>query len=192
MLPEFPRASNAIQKVWNRILFNAAGFSDPLVSQVAIRVQREGHRAFVGEFETEYRAHQVSHEWKPEVGKGISTDEFFGIPQRLGKEIAMGQAEIIFAAMSKPSPHVGTIEESDGPLTFELWLEKMEKYELDFDESDKPRWPQWFAPEAVIAEFWSQINQGALTTEQTQRLAELVAGKRKEFDEREDRRRLVD
>ena len=101
MLPEFPRAYDAIQKVWNRVLFNAAGFSDPLISQVTVRVQREGHRAFLGESETEYKAQSVSHQWKPEVGKGIPTEEFFGVPLRIGKEMAMKQAKGFYEAMCR-------------------------------------------------------------------------------------------
>lgn len=139
MLPEFPRAYDAIQKVRSRVLFDAAGFSDPLISQVAIRVQREGHRAFLGEAETEYKAHSVSHQWRPEVGKGISTEEFFGLPLRVGKEMATKQAERVFEAMSEPSRHTGTLDKNEGPLTFDLWLTKMEGFDLDFDENGVPR-----------------------------------------------------
>lgn len=192
MLPEFPRAYDAIQKVWNRVLLNAAGFSDPLVSQLTVRVQREGHRAFLGESETEYKAQSVSYQWKPEIGKGISTEEFFGLPLRIGKEMALKQAKGVLEAIVKPSPHIGTLSKSDGPLSFDLWLEKMESFELDFDENGVPRWPQWFVSEEAMAEFRSQMNQGDLTPEQRQRQAELVARKRKQFDERENRRRLVE
>jgi hypothetical protein len=192
MLPEFPRAYDAIQKVWNRVLFNAAGFSDPLISQLTIRVQREGHRAFLGESETEYKAQRVSHQWKPEIGKGMSTEEYFGLPLRIGKEMAMKQAKRIFEAMSGPSRHTGTLSKNDGPLTFDLWLQKMEDFDLDFDDNGLPRWPQWFVSEEAMAEFRAQMNQGTLTPEQTQRQGELVARKRKEFDERESRRRLVE
>ena len=189
MLPEFPRAYDAIQRVWNRVLFNAAGFSDPLVSQLTVRVQREGHRAFLGDSETEYKAQSVSYQWKPEIGKGMSTDEFFGLPQRIGKEMATKQAKSVFEAISEPSRHIGTLSKSDGPLTFDLWLTKMESFDLDFDKNGMPRWPQWFLSEEAMAEFQAQRD---LTPEHKQRLAELVAGKRKEFDERENRRRLVD
>jgi hypothetical protein len=191
MLPEFPRAYDAIQKVWKRVLFNAAGFSDPLISQLTVRVQREGHRAFLGESETEYKAQRVSHQWKPEVGKGMPTEEFFRLPLRIGKEIAIKQAKGVFEAMSEPSPHTGTLSKSDGPLTFDLWLEKMESFDLDFDEKGVPRWPQWFVSEEAMAEFRAQMKRD-LTPEQRQRQAELVARKRKQFDERENRRRLVE
>jgi hypothetical protein len=192
MLPEFPRAHDAIQKVWNRILFDAAGFSDPLISQVAIRVQREGHRAFTGEFETEYKPHSVSHQWHPQVGKGVSTEDFFGTPARIGREMAMQQAKVVFEAMLEPSPHVGTLDQSEGPLTFDLWIKKMEDFELDFDENGLPRWPQWFVSEEIMNHFQSQMSAGGLTPEQTERQADLVTRKRKEFDERENRRRLVE
>jgi hypothetical protein len=192
MLPEFPRAYDAIQKVWNRVLFNAAGFSDPLISQLTVRVQREGHRAFLGESETEYKAHSVSYQCKPEIGKGIATEEFFELPVRIGKEMALKQAKGVFEAMSKPTRHTGTLSKNEGPLTFDLWLAKMESFDLDFDKNGVPRWPQWFLSEQALAEFRDQMNQGNLTPEQRQRLAQLVARKRKEFDERENRRRLVD
>jgi hypothetical protein len=192
MLPEFPRAYDAIQKVWNRLLLSAAGFSDPLVSQLTVRLQREGHRAFLGESETDYKAQSVSHSWKPEIGKGISTDEFFGLAARFGKEMAMKQAKGVFEAMSEPSSHVGILSNSDGPLTFDLFLKKMESFELDFDENGMPRWPQWFVSEEALVEFRAQMDKGGLTPEQKQRQAELVARKRKEFDERENRRRLVE
>ena len=68
----------------------------------------------------------------------------------------------------------------------------MESFDLDFDKNGVPRWPQWFVSEEAMAEFVAQMNEGNLTPEQTQRLAQLVARKRKEFDERENRRRLVD
>jgi hypothetical protein len=192
MLPEFPRAYDAIQKVWYRILFDAAGFSDPLISQVAVRVQREGHRAFLGESEIDYEAKRVSHQWTPEVGKGIPTEEFFGLPLRVGKEMASKQAESVFKAMSEASPHTGTVDKSDGPFTFDLWLKKMAAFELDFKDDGLPRWPQWFLSDEAMAEFQKQQGEGGLTEEQIQRQAELVARKRKEFDERESRRRLVE
>jgi hypothetical protein len=45
MLPEFPRAQEAIQNVWNKLMFVALGFSDPLMSQIPVRLQKEGKGA---------------------------------------------------------------------------------------------------------------------------------------------------
>ena len=59
----------------------------------------------------------------------------------------------------------------------------MEDFDFDFDDNGLPRWPQWFVSEKAMAEFRAQMNHGTLTPEQTQRQAELVARKRKEFDE---------
>ena len=192
MLPEFTRAYDAIQKVWNRIMFDAVGFSDPLISQIAVRVQREGHRSLQGESELEYKAMSVSRQWKPEVGRGMPTEEFFGLPLQLGQEMATGQAKGVFEAMAQPTPRSGSIDRSEGPLTFELWLSKMEAFEIDFNEEGVPRWPQWFLSEGALGEIKDSMNEGKLTAEQSQRMAELVARKRKEFDEREARRRLVE
>lgn len=191
MLPEFPRAFDAIQKVWNRLLFDAAGLSDPLISQMKVRVQREGHRAFLGEAETEYKKQSVSYQWQPEIGKGMPTEDFFGLPVRLGKEMAMKQAKGVFKALSQPSAHTGSLSKEDGPITFDLLLKKLESFEVEFDDNGTPRWPTWFLSEDAMAEL-REHSKEKLTQEQTELMAALVARKRKEFDERENRRRLVD
>lgn len=192
MLPEFPRAYDAIQKVWNRLLFDAAGNSDPLISQVMVRVQREGHRAFLGESETEYKRHSVSYQWKPEIGKGMPTQQFFELPMQLGRDMAMQQAKGVFAAMEKPSAYIGKVSKEDGPFTFDLWLTKMDSFEIDFDQDGKPKWPQWFLSQEAMDEFRAHGSAEGLNAEQSARLSELVRRKRQQYDERENRRRLVD
>jgi len=190
MLPEFPRAYDAIQKVWNQLLFNALGFSDPFISQVPLRVQKEGHRAFLGESEFDYKKSSSSYNWTPESAKGIPTEEYFEIPKRVGQEMAAAQAKDAFSVIAKPTPRSGVINKTDGPFTFDLWLSKMDAMEIDFDEAGIPIWPQWFLSEELIAQVQTIMQE--LNSENQQRWAELVAKKRKEFDEREARRRLVE
>ena len=69
-------------------------------------------------------------------------------------------------------------------------LSKMESFEINFDENGVPLWPQFFLTEDARAEILRSMSSP--TPEQVQKLDELVAKKRREFDEREARRRLVD
>jgi len=192
MLPEFPVAHDAIQTAWNETFFKALGFSDPFIAELGVRVQKEGTRAFIGDSEIEYRRASVQHQWKPVVGEGLPLNEFFALADKLGREMARQQAEHCFEILSTPGPHNAVLERSDKPLSFDDFISKMEGMEIDFDSAGMPKWPTWFlAPDAFID---LQFNREAwhLTENRKELLAQLVARKRKEFDEREDRRRLVD
>ncbi len=190
MLPEFPRAHEAIQKVWNKLMFAALGFSDPLMSQIPIRPQKEGNRAAFGDSPITYQKKSVSYKWSPEVGQGIPTEKFFEMPLELGKQMAQKQAKAVFTLIEKPTPHTGTIRKEEGPLDLDFWISKMESFEINFDENGIPLWPKFFLSEDALVEI--RQSMGSPTPEQVQKLAELVAQKRREFDEREARRRLVD
>lgn len=190
MLPEFPRAQEAIQKVWNKLMFAALGFSDPLISQIRVRPQKEGNRAAWGDSAINYQKKSVSYQWSPEIGRGIPTEEFFRMPLVLGKQMAQRQAKDVFTLLQDPTPHTGVIRKEEGPLTFDLWISKMESIEINFDENGVPLWPQFFGSEDGLKEIRQWMDSP--TSEQVQKLDELVAKKRREFDEREACRRLVD
>jgi hypothetical protein len=190
MLPEFPRGHEAIQKVWNKLMFAALGFSDPLMSQIPIRPQKEGNRAAWGDSPITYKKKSVSYKWSPELGKGIPTETYFGMPLELGKEMALKQAKDVFTLIETPTPHTGTIGKDEGPLNLDLWISKMDSFEINFDENGVPLWPQFFLTKDAQAEIVQSMRSP--TPEQLQKLSELVAKKRREFDEREARRRLVD
>jgi hypothetical protein len=192
MLPEFPAAEDAIQKAWNRIFFEAVGLSDPLIAQLDVRVQKEGKRAFVGETEIEFKKARVEHQWKPEQGKGIPSDEFFGIAKRLGEEMARQQALHCFEVLSTPGPHNAAIEKNDRPFSFDDFLSGLEGMEIDFDAQGMPKWPTGFVTPEAFASVQNNREAWSLTDERHRRLSEFVVRKRKEFDEREARRRLVD
>jgi hypothetical protein len=190
VLPEFPRAQQAIQKVWNKLLFKAAGFSDPLISDVPIRVQKEGHRAFWGDSEIEYKPARVSCQWKLEDGKGIPTEDYFEMSEKLGREMAEQQAKRMFEILDTPTPRSAFLDRDEGPITFDLWATKMESVEVDFDAAGIPQWPRWYLAPDVVGEFEAAMKN--LTIEQQARLHQLVDTKRKEFNERTARRRLVE
>lgn len=190
MLPEFPRAHEAIQRVWNKLMFAGLGFSDPLISQIRVRPQKEGNRAVYGDSPIQYKKKSVSYKWSPEVGKGVPTEKFFGMPLELGKQMAQKQAKDIFTLIEKPTPFTGTIKKEEGPVNLDLWISKMESFEINFDDNGVPLWPQFFLSEEALGEIRQSMSSP--TPEQVQKLDELVARKRKEFDEREARRRLAD
>lgn len=115
MLPEFPIAQEAIQKAWNEVFFKAMGSSDPMLSQIEMRVQKEGSKAFIGNTKIQFKKAHVEYQWKPEIGKGIPYDEFFARAEQLGEEMAKQQAAICFEVLSKPGPRNAVFKKTDQP-----------------------------------------------------------------------------
>ena len=191
MLPEFPTAQEAIQDAWNKAFFKALGFSDPLLSGIQVRVQTEGNRAIVGASEIEFQKASVLYQAKPEVGTGIPFDEFFALARRLGANMAQQQAKHIFKVMSQPGPQNAVLESADGVFAFEDFMSALEGMEIDFDASGAPQWPTFYLAPSAAARMEEQREAWNRNDECRKRLADLVTRKRKEFDERETRRRLV-
>jgi len=193
MLPEFPNAQEAIKKAWNRRLFKALGFSDPLISRIPLHVQREGNKAMVGATETKFRMLKAEHQWKPAIGQGIPLDDFFALADRLGDDMARQQAQHTMEILAEqPSTRHSVLKKTEGSFSFDDVLSELERMEIDFDERGMPMWPTVFLGTPALQSFVQNSKAHELNEERRKRMSDLVARKRKEFDEREARRRLVD
>jgi hypothetical protein len=192
MLPEFPIAQEAIASIWNAAFFDALGFSDPLIAEIDVRVQKEGHKATIGAAEIQFRRSSVVHQWKPEIGRGIPFHEFLELARCLGKDLARQQAAHTFEVLSKPGPHNAVFESADGRFFFEDFLSSVERMELDFDSAGRPKWPTCFVGSDALASLQRDLMAWERTAACRKRVEELVTKKREEFNEREARRRLVD
>ena len=106
--------------------------------------------------------------------------------------MAQQQAAHCFEALSKPGLHNAVFEKTDRPFSFEDFLSSLERMEIDFDAAGMPKWPMGFVNAEAYASVQSNREAWSLTEERQRLLAEFVELKRKEFDEREARRRLVD
>ena len=192
MLPEFPAAQEAIQKAWNEVFFKALRGSNPLLARLPIRVQKEGTKAFIGNTEIQFKKARVEYQWKSEVGKGMPVDEFFAHAEHLGEEMAKQQAAICYEVLSVPGPHNAVFKGTNRPFCPDDFLSSMEGMEIDFDSAGQPMWPRTFLGSEAYASVQNNWETWSSTEEGQQRLAEFVEKKRKEFNEREARRRLVD
>jgi hypothetical protein len=194
MLPEFPIAEEAIKSVWNKRLFKALGFSDPIVSQIPLRVQREGNKAAIGTNEIELHPISAECKWKLEIGQGIPLDDYFALADQMGSDLARQQALGTLKALTeKPGPHHTLFKTpKDERISFEEFVSKIEGMEIDFDAQGLPNWPQIFLSENACEQFYKDFKAHENDESRLKRIELMVAKKRKEFDEREARRRLVD
>ena len=78
------------------------------------------------------------------------------------------------------------------PLQFQQVLDVWEKMQIDFGPDGLPIWPQVVLNAKGYDEFQKKLPEWQQDPECNRKWADLVERKRKEFDEREARRRLVD
>ena len=178
--------------LWSKAFFFGMNGCDPILSQIPVRVQKEGDSAHIGGSKMEYKKLSVSTSFDIKEGEGMTVDDFIDLPVSLGDQMAGQQAKSIFEMLQKPSPHGVPLAWKTGELKFEHILENWEKMEIDFGNDGQPRWPTHFLQPAAMAEFKEKLQEAHNTPECREKWAQLVERKRKEFDEREARRRLVD
>lgn len=192
MLPEFPKARRKMLDLWNTAFFRGMNGNEAFLADIPVRVQKEGGTAFIGGGDMDYKLHSVSFSFPTRDAEGMSVEEFFGSPLKLGAEMAGQQARTLFDAMRKPSPHGMPFEWKPGELKFEQMFEVWEKMDLDFGSDGKPRWPTMFIPPDAHTEIKASLLKWHEDPECRKKWDDLIERKRKEFDEREARRRLVD
>lgn len=192
MLPEFPKARRKMLDLWNKAFFKGLNGADAFLSQIRVRAQKEGTVMQIGDDNMKYKRISVNSSFKIKEGEGMKFDEFFASPMKLGVEMAGQQAKTIYEKMKVPSPHGAPLEWKPGELKFEQILELWEKMEIDFGDDGKPRWPTMVLVPDAKAELMAKLPTWHEDPEYRKKWAELVERKRKEFDERETRRRLVD
>ena len=105
--------------------------------------------------------------------------------------MARQQVKGVFETMLKPSSHAMPLR-WNGPLTFQQVLDTWEKMEIPFDKAGKPIMPSLLVDSATQTELNEKLPQWLQDPEYMKQLTQLIEQKRKEFDERETRRRLVD
>lgn len=192
MLPEFPKARRKMLDLWNTAFFSGMNGSDAFLAQIPVRVQKEGHAAQIGGGDMDYKLCSVNFSFPARDAEGMSGEEFFGAPFKLGAQMAGQQAQNVYSNLMKPSPHGMPLEWKTGELRFDQMLEVWEKMELNFGTDGKPQWPALILPPAAHAEVRAKLLQWHEDPECRKKWDDLIGRKRKEFDAREACRRLVD
>jgi hypothetical protein len=189
MLPEFPKAKKRMEEIWMAAM--VAGMqSDPLLAGISVRVQKEGRRAMVDGSEMNYVPASVTHIVETGVARGQTVAEFYDSAEAIGKQMGEQRAKHMFKVMEQPSAAFQPFD--FGPdATFDDILGVWDKLFVRFQDG-KPQWPQIFSNAAGVERIHEIIEQSLEDPTCRAKWQALVDKKRKEYDEREARRRLVD
>jgi len=189
MLPEFPNAKKRISELWMAAVM-AGMRSDPLLAGIAVRVQKEGRRANIDGSEMKYVAASVTTTLQTTVGRGQTVEEFYNSAEGVGKQIGEQQVKRLFNVRDQPT---AVFQPFDfGPdATIDDILGVWDKMFVRF-KNGQPQWPQITTNPTGVERLREIIEQSLQDSASRAKWQALIDKKRKEYDERETRRRLVD
>lgn len=140
----------------------------------------------------DYKLCSVNFSFPARDAQGMTEEEFLGTPFRLGNQMAGEQAKLVYNVLQTPSPHGMPLEWKTGELQFDQVLTIWEKMEVNFGKDGLPQWPTIVLHPQVRTELMEKLKLWHNDPECRKKWGDLVARKRKEFDERQANRRLVD
>ena len=123
--------------------------------------------------------------------EGMQLDEFLNNAFELGASFARNNRKGCSKKLAEPSPHTMAVD-FELPLKFQQVLKTWGKMEISFGDDGKPVWPTIPEGNDLHAEFRIKMPEWLKDPEFKRHIEELISRKRKEFDEREARRRLVE
>jgi hypothetical protein len=198
MLPVFGRSRKAMRDLWRQHLFKNFHGGDPVMTGIPLRVQREGKNSSfedaAGERqEMEYKQISAESSFKPEEGKGMSTEEFFKMASEPAIKMAGQASRRLFEKLAQVTSATGQVIDAKGqPFHPKLMIEMLEKMELSFDDQGNPRLPEMYMGPDLHSSIKDKLPEWEKDETIKAAMKEVIDKKREDFREREANRRLVD
>lgn len=197
MLPDFPKIKAKVGEALNRFVRNLIR-QEPLLSRITnVRVFEGNRLATKGVTDEidqspfkEMRSDLVIDR-KELIDKGIMA--YIENIQGTVEDIQRQQTKMVFEGVQKATERIGNIVDGKGrPFDFELFYGVVEKVQIEFDEAGNPFLPQLFVSPELGLKLKELMPQWNANPDYKQRMEALMAKKRKEWNDRESNRKLVD
>lgn len=124
---------------------------------------------------------------------GMTLEDALKLITEKGAELGSMEARYHFQRLNDIISEVGNIVEGQGgPITFDLWMEMFEKLHVAFDDYGRPQMPTMVIPPHMRQSFEDMMREAAADESARDRLLKALEQKWKEWNEEQDRRKLVD
>ena len=197
MLPDFPTVKKKIRDDFNKKIREKID-NAPFISQIGIKRVYEGNILTSSSME----GYTESGEYKRiSSGFSVSPDEiiekgakaFFSQIDKISEELIKQQSQVIFKKMDEVTERTGNIVNAKGKgISPEIILEALEKVTIDFDEFGNPLFPALILNPNDRERVKDEIPKWEADPNLRKKYLELVEKKRREWRDRESRRKLVD
>jgi len=197
MLPDFPKIKEKLKEAINRYLQNLVR-QEPFLSQIRVEHHFEGNRMSSGTEDgeldqSEYKEISGEFSIKKEdiIAKGPMA--FIENVYNTAEEIKKQKAKLVFEKLKEVTDKTGNVVNGKGqPFTFDLFIEMLEKIWIDFDDQGKPLLPTVVVSPELGAKLKEKLPEWESNPEYKERFEDLIERKRKEWNDRESNRKLVD
>jgi hypothetical protein len=197
MLPDFPRLKTVLARQAGDFI-EAYVQQDPLLSRIRRVPVFEGNELVVqyangGEkttgFERILHAFEVNKEEL--IDKGVIA--YHEKLPEIAEEALRRRKELLFRRTGEACEEAGTAIDAQGrPFGPDLFLEMLERVEIDFDEDGQPRLPTVVVSPEMGAYIRSHMAKWEADEQFQARRAQIIEEKRNRWIDRESHRQLVD
>ncbi len=197
MLPDFPSIKRENREAVNRFL-QAQLRQGPLLSEIGEKTHFEGNKissiAATGEStESTYRKLSSQYSIKREDVIAKGTMAFIENIQNVAEEMKKQKARLLFDRLNEVTAQTGNrVDAKGGPFTFELFMELLGKIAIEFDDRGNPILPTLIISPEMGAKLKHKLPEWDANPEYKKRFDEIIERKRKEWNDRESDRKLVD
>jgi len=196
MLPDFPEIKRKLKLDFNKALSNKVEL-DPLLSNIRKSKKHEGQslttKTFDGHFDkTSYK--KIGSEFKIKIDDIIENgyNAYETHINEIADDIKKQESGIIYAKLNEVTSKAGNVVASNKPLSPEIIFQALKKMAIDFNDDGTPRNLTF----VMHPDQWGKIKDLIPTWERdpeyNRQYNEILEIKRKEWDDRESNRKLVD
>ena len=196
MLPDFPTVKKKIGDDFNKKIREKIN-TEPFLSQRGRKRVHEGNiltsSSVDGYTESrEYERISSGFSIKPDeiIEKGV--DAFFSQIDKISEELIKQRSQALFKKMDEVTERTGNIVNAKGNFSPEVYLEALEKVTIDFDEFGNPLLPALILNPKDLEKIKDKIPKWEADPNLRKKHLELIEKKRREWRDRESRRKLVD
>jgi len=197
MLPDFPKIKKKHVEAINKYLKELI-HQDPLFSGIRVEHHFEGSRMSYktvdGEpNETEYQAASSEFQVKREDVIARGAMAYVENLRDAAEEMKRQKAGYFFKKMKEVTERTGNVVNGKGhPFSFELFVEMIKKIWIDFDEDGRPIMPTMVVSPELGEKLRVLLPEWEKNPEYKKTIDDIIDKKRKEWNDRESHRKLVD
>jgi hypothetical protein len=198
MIPDFPREKEKLMRFWIKYLSIKNKELLGIFGTLPAHMNHEGHQWTINRSdgsEDNQPYHEIQGLFSIEISEvpNLTPDKIRQKLDKIAGEMARQMSQNMFSEISRVTRQVGNEVNTQGqPLTKELFLQMVEKIDIDFDEQG-----HWIPPAIVIhPDLWEakkdEFKSWESDPEFQLKHEKLIAQKKEEWRDRENRRKLVD
>ncbi len=197
-LPQYPQLKTELERWFLEILKHSARQQLGPFNQSPRFVQHEGtthsYNTVQGDERiTDYQDMGVEIVLTLSDIPGMALEDVLRLVIEKGAELGAAESKFHFQRLNDIVEEAGNVVDGKGkPITFDLWLESLEKLYVSFDDYGNPRMPTLVVAPDMKQRVEDMVREAAADEGARARFQKVMEQKRKEWDEEQDRRKLVD